>query len=139
MRDAVAAATACAGSLCRYGDGDAVVRVDRFGCSPLRLACAAHARRAVWPLLRDASWHAAAATTLLRDAATWPDACAEAVAARRAARAATHHPEPVPLSQFGAQDAATVYGPLFFPLVTCVCGALWHEVQRARSAKRQNA
>ena len=108
----------------------------------LRLACAAHARRAVWPLLRDASWHAAAATTLLRDAATWPDACAEAVAARRAARAATHHPELVPLSQFGAQDAATVYGPLFFPLVTCVCSALWHEVQRARSArtaKRQNA
>ena len=108
----------------------------------VRLAAAAHARRAVWPLLRDASRHAAAATTLLRDAATWPDACAEAVAARRAARAATHHPELVPLSQFGAQDAATVYGPLFFPLVTCVCSALWHEVHRARSArsaKKRNA
>ena len=52
-----------------------------------------------------------------------------------AARAATHHPELVPLSQFGAQDAATVYGPLFFPLVTCVCSALWHEV-RARGARR---
>ena len=101
----------------------------------VRLAAAAHARRAVWPLLRDASRHAAAATTLLRDPATWPDACAEAVAARHAARAATHHPELVPLSQFGAQDAATVYGPLFFPLVTCVCSALWHEVQRARSAR----
>ena len=108
----------------------------------LRLAAAAHARRAVWPLLRDASRHADAATTLLRDAATWPDACAEAVAARRAARAATHHPELVPLSRFGAQDAATVYGPLFFPLVTCVCTALWHEAHRARSArsaKKRNA
>ena len=98
-----------------------------------RLAAAAHARRAVWPLLRDASRHAAAATALLRDAPTWPDACAEAVAARRAARAATHHPELVPLSQFGAQDAATVYGPLFFPLVTCVCSALWHEVRMRRA------
>ena len=76
------------------------------------------------------------ATSLLRDAATWPDACAEAVAARRAARAASHHPDLVPLSRFGAQDAATVYGPLFFPLVTCVCSALWHEVQHARGAKR---
>ena len=71
-----------------------------------------------------------------------PEACAEAVAARRAARAATHHPELVPLSRFGAQDAATVYGPLFFPLVTCVCTALWHEAHRARSArsaKQRNA
>ena len=94
----------------------------------------AAARRAVWPLLREASARSEAATRLLRGG-EWAAACAEAATARAVARAASRHPELVPLQPPGLVEAVSVYAPLFFPLATSVCGGVAHEVRRYRALR----